>query len=191
MTTCQRQISLRNLFWLEVEDFSVLVWECARTAPRTVEPNVKNPPKMRFKKFVKLTGHTCAGNDLTSFEYEDHAKTGNGSYEYADTGTKKLVKSLWGNLFLAGFQPFGTTLRQCAAYLEQNARTQNTGAASVSLLCWEERNAERGTCKAHGSTLVKKLLKPVCQLWFDAKPQIYGFGLVCIMHCLFICPMRP
>ena len=69
----------------------------------TVGPNVKNPPKIRLKKFVKLTGHTCACNNLTSFEYEDHAKTGNGSYEYSDTCTKKLVKSLWGNLFLAGF----------------------------------------------------------------------------------------
>ena len=58
---------------------------------------------MRFKKFVKLTGHTCAGNDLTSFEYEDHAKTGNGSYEYADTCPEKPVKSLRGNSFLAGF----------------------------------------------------------------------------------------
>ena len=44
---------------------------------------------MRLKKFVKLTDHTCAGNDLTTFEYEDHAKTGNESDEYADTCTKK------------------------------------------------------------------------------------------------------
>ena len=37
-------------------------------AHSTVVPNVKNPPKIRLKKFVKLTGHTCACNDLTSFE---------------------------------------------------------------------------------------------------------------------------
>jgi len=31
-------------------------------------------------KFVKLTDYTYACNDLTSFEYEAHAMTGNGSY---------------------------------------------------------------------------------------------------------------
>ena len=36
----------------------------------TVGPNFKNPPKMRFKTFVKLTDHTCACNDLTNFECE-------------------------------------------------------------------------------------------------------------------------
>ena len=82
---------------------------------------------------------------------------------------KKTCEITLRELILGGFLAIWNTVRQCAAYLEQNARTQNTGAASVSLLCWEERNAERGTCKAHGSTLVKKLLKPVCQLWFDAK----------------------
>ena len=62
-------------------------------------PNVKNPPKIRLKKFVKLTDHTWAGNDLTSFEYEDHAKTGNGSYEYADTCTKNSWNHLEGTYF--------------------------------------------------------------------------------------------
>ena len=33
-----------------------------------------------FEKFVKLTDHTCACNDLTSFEYEVRGTTGNGSY---------------------------------------------------------------------------------------------------------------
>ena len=37
-------------------------------AHSTVVPNVKNPPKIRLKKFVKLKGHNCAGNDLTIFE---------------------------------------------------------------------------------------------------------------------------
>ena len=46
----------------------------------TVVPNVKNPPKIRMKKIVKLTDHTCACNDLTSFEYEVHGMTGYGSY---------------------------------------------------------------------------------------------------------------
>jgi hypothetical protein len=36
---------------------------------------------MRFKKFVKLTDHTGACNDLTNFKSEALAKTGNGCYE--------------------------------------------------------------------------------------------------------------
>ena len=35
---------------------------------------------MKFKKFVKLTDHTYACNDLTNFEYVVHAMTGNGCY---------------------------------------------------------------------------------------------------------------
>ena len=46
----------------------------------TVGPNCKSPPKMRFKKFVKLTDHTCACNDLTNFECEAQA-IGNRSCE--------------------------------------------------------------------------------------------------------------
>ena len=33
-----------------------------------------------MEKFVKLTGHTCAYNYLTSFEYKVQGMTGNGSY---------------------------------------------------------------------------------------------------------------
>ena len=46
----------------------------------TAGPNVKNMPKIRFKKFVKLTDHTRACNDLTNFAYVVHEITGNGSY---------------------------------------------------------------------------------------------------------------
>ena len=52
--------------------------------------------------------------------------------------------------------------------------------------CWE-RNVQ----SARQHTGQKVIEAMVCQLWFDAKPQIYGFGLVCTMQCLFICPMRP
>ena len=51
----------------------------------TAGPNVKNVPKIRFKKFVKLTDHTRACNDLTNV---GHAMTGNGSYV-------KLQKLIW------------------------------------------------------------------------------------------------
>ena len=47
---------------------------------RTVGPNCKNPPKMRFKNFVKLTGYTHSCNSLTNFEYEAHILNGNGNY---------------------------------------------------------------------------------------------------------------
>ena len=34
---------------------------------------------MQFKKFVKLTSHTRSCNDLTNFEYQVRAMTGNGN----------------------------------------------------------------------------------------------------------------
>ena len=45
---------------------------------------------MRFKKFVKLLGHTYVCNDFTSFECEAQA-TGNGNYV-------NLQKIAWKNL---------------------------------------------------------------------------------------------
>ena len=59
---------------------------------------------MRFKKFVKLADHTYVCNDLKSFGYEAHIKTGNGNYEnMPNLYRKKLLKKLWVNLLLAGF----------------------------------------------------------------------------------------
>ena len=40
----------------------------------------QEPTKNQIEKFVKLTDHACACNDLTSFKYEKHEITGNGSY---------------------------------------------------------------------------------------------------------------
>jgi hypothetical protein len=51
----------------------------------------KIPPKIRFRKFVKLTDHTYAFKNLTSFEYEAHAMTRNGTYV-------NLQKLAWKNL---------------------------------------------------------------------------------------------
>ena len=51
-------------------------------------PNIKNTPKIWFKKFVKLTDHTRACNDFTNFAYVVHAMTRNGSY-------MKLKKLIW------------------------------------------------------------------------------------------------
>ena len=51
-----------------------------------VGPNCKNPPKTN-KQLVKLTDYYV----LKQFEYEVHAMTGNGSYDY-------LLKLAWKNL---------------------------------------------------------------------------------------------
>ena len=68
------------------------LWQTSKTRQKLIE------------KFVKLMDHSCACNDLTSFEYEVHGMTGNGSYfNIAETCMKKFVKSLQVNLFLAGF----------------------------------------------------------------------------------------
>jgi len=50
----------------------------------------QNPAKKYTQKLVKLTDHTCACNNLTSFEYEDYAMTGNGNYG-------NLLKLAWKN----------------------------------------------------------------------------------------------
>ena len=42
-------------------------------------PSNKNPPKIGFIKFVKLTRYTYACNSLTNFKYEAHGMTGNGN----------------------------------------------------------------------------------------------------------------
>ena len=50
----------------------------------------KNPPKMRFIKFVKVNYHTSTSNSLTNFESEVHAMTGNGNQV-------TLLKITWQN----------------------------------------------------------------------------------------------
>ena len=63
----------------------------------------KTRQKTGFIKFVKLTDHTCACNNLTHFECEVQA-TGNGSYvNLQKLPWEKLVKSPWANLFFGGF----------------------------------------------------------------------------------------
>ena len=43
----------------------------------TVGLNVKNPPKFKFEKIVKLTDHANACNSLTKFEYGELTRNGN------------------------------------------------------------------------------------------------------------------
>ena len=60
---------------------------------------------------MKLTDHTCACNNLTSFECESQAP-GNGSYVNFQicTSMEKLVKTPRAKLCFGGFLTFGTTV---------------------------------------------------------------------------------
>jgi hypothetical protein len=80
---------------------------------------------------VKLTGHTCACNYLTIFEYEVHGMTGNGSYlNIAETCMKKFVKSHQVNLFLAGF----SRLKPMCAAAARAAVSRQEPISRVSIL---------------------------------------------------------
>ena len=68
-------------------------------------PNVKNPPKIKSKKFVKLTDHTCAYNTLTDFEYKRKFISGNGYI-------CKLAEITSSEFVFGGFLLFGTTMRR-------------------------------------------------------------------------------
>ena len=67
----------------------------------TVGPNVKNPPKIRFQKIVKLTDHSYACNSLTYSEYKTYPPGNRNRCDFAETCFKKLMKSHQVNLFLA------------------------------------------------------------------------------------------
>ena len=93
----------------------------------TFGTNCKNPPKITFEKIVKLSGHTCVCNNLTSFECEVHKNRKRKWCKSAENCFEKLVKSHQVNLFLAYF----THLKpQCAAVdfngaiLTKNVKTQ-------------------------------------------------------------------
>ena len=66
--------------------------------------NSKNPPGLRFLKFVKVTGHTFSCNDLTNFKYQVRAMTGNGNFanlfEFTWKNSGNLIR--W-KYFLADF----------------------------------------------------------------------------------------
>ena len=68
-----------------------------------------------------MTHHTYASNNLTNFECEEYAMTGNGSYmNMKKLVLKKLVKPLLINLFPASFKPVG---KHCAAQVARVAHS--------------------------------------------------------------------
>ena len=84
--------------------FFFIVWRRTLMSPgsrQTVGPNVKNPPKTRFKKFVKLNSYTYAYNSLTNVEHKTHPGNGNRP-KFAVICLEILVKSHQENLFWAG-----------------------------------------------------------------------------------------
>ena len=83
----------------------VLAHSCVKTS------KVKNPPKITFEKFVKLTDHTCACNNLTSSEYDVHGMTGNGSYLIIQ---KLAWKNLWNHFKLTYFWRVLAVWNHCA-----------------------------------------------------------------------------
>ena len=58
---------------------------------------------MQFKKFVKLTSHTCSCNDLTNFEYQVRAMTGNGNFANLFEFAEEFWKSHQVKIFFGGF----------------------------------------------------------------------------------------
>ena len=80
----------------------------------------KTRQKLRSKKFLKLTGHSYACNNLTNFEYEANAMTGH---------RVNLLKLAWKNswnqviLFLSGFGPFGPTVRRRLTIIDREKLT--------------------------------------------------------------------
>ena len=65
--------------WISMKNYIVVPGPGLFWTWRTVVPNCKTPPKIKFQKIVKLTDHTSACNDLTNFECKAQA-TGNGRY---------------------------------------------------------------------------------------------------------------
>ena len=87
----------------------------ART--HTVVPNYKNPPKIKSWKFVKLTDHTCACNDLTSFVCELQP-TKNGSY----VNLQKLTwKNSWNHIWWIFFRRVLDRLGPLCAWVSEAA----------------------------------------------------------------------
>ena len=70
----------------------------------TVILNSKNPPKMRFKKFLKLTGlYLCLQQIDKCWIWRAYNDRKRKSSEFSETCLEKFVKSHQVNLFLAGF----------------------------------------------------------------------------------------
>ena len=119
----------------------------------TAGPNCKNPPKINFKKFMKLMNHTCTCNDSTSFEYKSHPP----ETEIVVNLLKVAWKNSWNhikwNYFMAGFsylEPL-CAIEQCSGVFVHHC----CGWSNVALLqhcamkifsCSKIRNEISGIC---------------------------------------------
>ena len=102
------------IFWVLTERGRL---EAVQRPRRTVGLNIKNPSKMRFKIFVKLTDHTCASNDLASFDSETEA-----IWKCRNLLGKTCEITL-GELIFGGFQSFGIL---CAWLCKRRAWSEQT-----------------------------------------------------------------
>ena len=81
-----------------------LGWDGPRMDGRTVGSYYKKPAKKEIQKFVKLNDRVYASNDLTNFEFEEYAITGNGSkMKLQKLVSKKVVKPLCDKLISGEF----------------------------------------------------------------------------------------
>ena len=62
-----------------MSDEGKMYGKCVMCADAQLGQTSKTRQKLDLKKFVKLTGHTCACYSLTNFKYEAHVMTGNGT----------------------------------------------------------------------------------------------------------------
>ena len=77
----------------------------------TAGPYVKNLPKIRFPKFVKLTDYTYAFNSLTNFKYVDQRKTGHGNHLNLLKLPWKTRENTSSKFIFGGILLFGPTVR--------------------------------------------------------------------------------
>ena len=127
---CNAQFWFYDFLCQEKSSHGIFLWQYRAT----VGSNSKFPPKMRFKKFVKMTDHTCSCNDLTNFWYETRNERKWKLFEYAGLWFEKLMKSLWVNLFLAGFSHLEPL---CALWLGlAGLNWSNLSIMELGLLPW-------------------------------------------------------
>ena len=120
----------------------------------TIWPNVRNPPKIKIKKFVKLTVHSYACNSLTDFECVANATTRNGKCcKSTKVGLEKTLENVrQNNLFLAGFrrlEPMCISLRPetTAAAFAAIYRMMSRSLASVTDKSWNLKQPQRIQCR--------------------------------------------
>ena len=77
---------------------------------RTIGLNSKNPPKLRFKKFVKLTGYLCLQQFDKFWKWSAYNDLKRKSSKFAETCLEKNTEITSSELIYGEFYLFGTTV---------------------------------------------------------------------------------